>query len=244
MMRKGTALYNRPIRALDGELGKVHEFYFDDRLWQIRYLVVELGTWIKSRRVLISPLALAAFDGDQLTVQLTKSDIGNCPESETDKPVSLQQSERAETLFAMSQPFGGLGGGGASALPLVARHTLGDPERGTRWNRHLRSSRAVARYVLLADEGECGGIENFLIDDRTWTIRFLVIKPSLRRNPALRLLGTAMVSGIRWEQESVDIGCSRADVEKLPCFDPALHVNVSYEDFLDHYESLAKGPSS
>ena len=47
------------IRATDGDLGKVNEFYFDDQTWTIRYIVVETGNWLSGRKVLISPVALA-----------------------------------------------------------------------------------------------------------------------------------------------------------------------------------------
>jgi len=43
------------IGALDGIIGRVKDLYFDDESWVIRYLVVETGTWLSHRRVLISP---------------------------------------------------------------------------------------------------------------------------------------------------------------------------------------------
>jgi uncharacterized protein YrrD len=45
------------LESRDGEIGKVKEFYFDDRRWTIRYLVAETGTWLADRQVLISPSA-------------------------------------------------------------------------------------------------------------------------------------------------------------------------------------------
>ena len=38
-------LQNFVIHATDGELGYVHELYFDDETWAIRYLTVDTGGW-------------------------------------------------------------------------------------------------------------------------------------------------------------------------------------------------------
>ena len=58
MLRSMTDLQDYAIRATDGTIGHVKDFYFDDKAWVIRYLVVDTGAWLSSRKVLISPIAL------------------------------------------------------------------------------------------------------------------------------------------------------------------------------------------
>ena len=72
------------LHGLDGEIGKVKDFYFDDRDWTIRYLVADTGEWLVSRQVLISPHSLAGVDRDQgsITVKLTKDQIEHSPDVE------------------------------------------------------------------------------------------------------------------------------------------------------------------
>ena len=53
------------LDCLDGEIGRVKEFYFDDRHWTIRYLVAETGSWLSGRQVLISPYALVTVNPEQ-----------------------------------------------------------------------------------------------------------------------------------------------------------------------------------
>ena len=55
------------LDSLDGEIGKVKEFYFDDRHWTIRYLVADTGNWLSGRQVLISPYALNNVIGREKT---------------------------------------------------------------------------------------------------------------------------------------------------------------------------------
>lgn len=58
MERNINSLIGFSMEALDGEIGKVDELYFDDQTWTIRYLIVETGSWLSGRKVLISPTAL------------------------------------------------------------------------------------------------------------------------------------------------------------------------------------------
>ena len=43
MLSKATTLKGYTLNSLDGEIGKVKEFYFDDQHWTIRYLVADYG---------------------------------------------------------------------------------------------------------------------------------------------------------------------------------------------------------
>src|ERR1039458_5886474 len=77
MLRSVNNLIGYSIRARDGELGKVNEFYFDDFTWSIRYLVVDTGNWLSERKVLIPHRALGITDWNSKTFQvnLTKDQV-------------------------------------------------------------------------------------------------------------------------------------------------------------------------
>jgi hypothetical protein len=75
MLSKVKNLEGYKLDSLDGEIGKVKEFYFDDRHWTIRYLVATTGNWFTGRQALISPYALVSVNkGEQnITIDLTKN---------------------------------------------------------------------------------------------------------------------------------------------------------------------------
>ena len=83
MLRNVTHLKGYAIRARDGEIGTVAEFYFDDETWAIRYLVVNTGGWLPGRLVLVSPMALrqAEWQSKRLDVALAKKQIEDSPPS-------------------------------------------------------------------------------------------------------------------------------------------------------------------
>src|SRR5439155_15198690 len=85
-------LYRKKLRASDGDIGHVEDFYFNDQQWAIRYVVAGTGSWLSGRLVLISPHAFGNLhqNGDCLLVNLTRQQIENSPAIESHKLVSLQ----------------------------------------------------------------------------------------------------------------------------------------------------------
>src|SRR5665213_156221 len=95
MKRSIKSLIGYTIGATDGEIGKVKEFYFDDETWTIRYLIVETGSWLSNRKVLILPQVLLKpiWRKRVFPVNLVKEQIKNSPDIDTEKPISRQQEE-------------------------------------------------------------------------------------------------------------------------------------------------------
>src|ERR1035438_803424 len=95
MLNKAKTLKGYTLNSLDGEIGKVKEFLFDDQHWAIRYLIADTGGWLMGRQVLISPYALSGVNGKKelLSVQLSKKQIENSPSLINDEPVSRQFEE-------------------------------------------------------------------------------------------------------------------------------------------------------
>ena len=44
-----------------------------------------------------------------------------------------------------------------------------------KWDPHLRSTNAVSGYHVQASDGEIGNVEDFIVDEETWAIRYLII---------------------------------------------------------------------
>ena len=109
MLSIAKTLKGYTLHSLDGEIGRVREFYFDDRHWTVRYLVAETGNWLTGRQVLISPYALGGVvQGEQhITVALTKKQIEGSPSLDSDKPVSRQFEEAYNQYYGWPMYWGG-----------------------------------------------------------------------------------------------------------------------------------------
>jgi hypothetical protein len=175
MLIKAQTLKGYTLHSRDGEIGKVKEFYFDDRYWTVRYLVADTGNWLTGREVLISPYALAAVKHDEryINVDLTRQQIEDSPSPDTDKPVSRQFEENYYGYYGWPMYWGGAYMWGA--YPDIARdrelwkESSQDDET---WDSRLRSTHDVSGHYIQATDGEIGHVDDFIIDDETWAIRY------------------------------------------------------------------------
>jgi len=162
----------------EGEIGTVKDFYFDDQYWIIRYLVAGTGRWLTGRQVLLSPYALVAVipEKHHITVKLTKQQIESSPTLSSDKPVSRQFEESYYGYYGWPMYWSGSYTWGA--YPYLERDDERRPELNPEekgWDPHLRSIREVSGYHIHATDGELGHVEDFVIDDETWAIRYLIV---------------------------------------------------------------------
>ena len=178
MLREAKEFKSFKLRARDGDIGKAREFYFDDRYWTVRYLVADTGGWLSGRQVLITPYSLEpAIEVDQvLPVGLSKKQIEESPSLASDEPVSRQYETRFYNHYGL--PYYGDG----PNMWGISSYIVRDPEavreearREEAWDPHLRSTSEVTGYHIQALDGEIGHVEDFIIDDETWSIRYLVV---------------------------------------------------------------------
>jgi hypothetical protein len=122
MRRSLKDLRGYAILASDGEIGDIHEFYFDDLGWVIRYLVVDTGTWLPGQKVLLLPGILGQPDWEKQTlpVDLTKSQVEASPSIRIDEPVSRQMEDDLHNYYNWS-PYWRVGepSRGLALLPLL-----------------------------------------------------------------------------------------------------------------------------
>jgi sporulation protein YlmC with PRC-barrel domain len=242
MLRSVKELRGYKILAADGEIGKVHEFYFDDQTWKIRYLVVETGSWLFERRVLLSPIALGQphWATQTFPVNLTMMQVKNSPLVDTDKPVSRQLE--AELHQHYGWPYYWAGGGFASDImpavppPAIAEQTNEEENKAGAAleiaDPHLRSTREVIGYHIQASNGEIGHVENFVVDDEAWMIRYMVVDTTNWLPGKKLLVAPVWIESIHWAEAKVRVTLTRAKIKKSPEFDPAAPVNREYEEKL------------
>jgi hypothetical protein len=227
------------LHGRDGELGKAKGFYFDDRHWAVRYLVAETGTWLSERRVLLSPYALLAADKEKrrIMIDLTKKQITDNPSLSTDKPVSLQFEESYYSYYGWPVYWDGANMWGD--YPLIVR----DPGKkaqvnsgGKPWNHHLRSSREVAGYRIEANDGEIGHVDDYIIDDETWGIRYLVVDTRNWLPGRKVLISPKWIERVSWEDLNVTVDLSREAIKNSPEYSEGTALTRDYETKLHgHY---------
>ena len=251
MLRNMKDLEGYAIRATDGDIGHVKDVYFEDQRWVVRYLIVETGSWLSSRKVLISPFAIGRPDwpGKVLPVSITKEQVKNSPDIDTDKPVSRQHEMQYLGYYGYPYYWGGAGlwGNGLSPSMMLTNGSYGgrdaeenraQPNRGRAdletgrdedSDPHLRSCRAVMNYHIEASDGDIGHVENLLIDEETWAIRYMIVDTSNWWLGHQVLIAPQWIREVRWPDNTVAINMTRQTLKEAPPYDAAIPLSRDQE---------------
>jgi uncharacterized protein YrrD len=237
MLNSESTLKGFPLKARDGQIGAIKDFYFDDRHWAIRYLVANSGGWLSQRKVLISPYSLGDVSTDRGTVavNLTMQQIEDSPPLDSDKPVSRQYEELYHGYFGVPAYWDGpyLWG----AYPFLVR----DPAKWTATatepggDSHLRSANGLKGHHVQAIDGEIGHVTDFLIDNETWVIRYLVIHTSNWWPSKKVLLSPEWIDRVSWPEAKIFVNLEREVIKQAPAYEPDPSITREYETRLHSY---------
>jgi len=213
MLRKVKELKDFTLGAIDGAIGKVKDFYFDDECWTVRYLIADTGDWIAGHEVLISPTALRLVDEKNkiILVNLTREQIEHSPSPKQDKSIDLQFKDAYKGFFGW--PMYWLGPTDKDGYPLNNKvMALGDKA----WDHHMRSARNVMGHHVQAVDGELGRIEDFVIDDETWMIRHLIVSTQNWLPGKEVLVSPQSIERVSWLASKVYISLTRDAIQHSP----------------------------
>ena len=253
MLRSLNDLEQYEMGATDGDIGRVVDFYFDDDTWVIRYLVVETGSWLSSRKVLISPMAVHGTDWnhERLPLMLTREQVKNAPSIDTDRPVSRQNE--IEFLSYYGYPYYWSGGSlwGSELFPYALSPGYNgiseDPVERAAVNReisnrvwaehknddpHLRSCKALIGHHIHATDGEIGHVSTLLVDEKSWAIRYMVVDTSNWWMGHRVLVAPQWITDISWANESVTVNLTRERIQTAKDFDSTAELNTERETAL------------
>ena len=248
MMFRASGLRGYTIQASDGLIGTVQDVLFDDRSWKIRWLVIDTGTFLPGRKVLIHPEAVGrpVHDQEQLLVSLSKAQIEASPPVETDQPVSMQLERHLNDYYGWDPYWGSMFfGGNAIASGISPPPLFGaamDPQtpslEGPRneGDPHLCSVTAVLGYHIEASDGRIGLLEDFQVEDRGWEIRYLVIDTRTWWSGGHVVISPFGVRSFDWRDQSIHLNLRKVQLQESPPWDAALPPDEAYESRLNaHY---------
>lgn len=239
MIRSVKHLNRYEVVATDGPIGSISDFYFDDERWAIRYVIVDTGKWLPGRRVLISPYSITQTEwGNQrFLLSISRDQVRESPDVDTHQPVSRQHEAAYLQHYGYPYYWGHTGLWGAFPQPMlptpeqIARAEAAEiqPRAEVSGNSHLRSIGEVTGYLIRATDGELGHVDDFLIDDVSWAVRYLVINTSNWWFGSQVLAAPSWISGIDWASKSVEVEVTRQSIRSAPAYNRAEHVDRQWE---------------
>jgi len=226
------------LEAIDGPIGKVDEFYFDEKFWTIRYLVVNTGNWMSGRQLLISPHAIGEISPSehQISIKLTKKQIVDSPFLAASQMISKEFEREYYEYYVWPIYWNGPYMWGADpylnkTTPIWAQQISHDE-----WEPHLFSTHDISMFTIHSMDGEIGSIRDFLISDSTWTIRYLVVDSHRRLHGNYVLISSQWIASTEWGLSRFDVDISKDQIARSPEYFDDLQLTRADEGALyKHY---------
>lgn len=232
MLQNIKHLYGMKLEASDGLIGHVKDFYFDDHSWMVRYLVVDTGTWLLGRQVLLTHHAFApnafgrASDKDKiLHANLNRKQIENSPSIDAHRPVSRQYEDEYHRYYGWPAYWQGGGMWGVAGVPAA---TLPPDQENPlhhghnqRDDIHLRSTSSVVGYQIHATDHPIGSVCGFMLDGTTWAIREVLVETGYWFSRKIISVLPASVGRISYEHSVVYVNLTMAEIEQTANHDVA-----------------------
>jgi hypothetical protein len=254
MLRSLKEITGYTLQETDDVIGTCTDFLFDDQLWVIRYMVADTGNWLKQHKVLITPSSVGepSWQTERIAVKLTREQIEACPPLDKHAPISREYEITYHEHFDI--PFYWMGADFREGIPNAdgVVETIEDlpdldeeetePQESVDDNvdkeieqGQLRSAVEVMDYSVKAKDGDAGRVEDIIVDDETWVIRYLAIDTGHIIPDKKVLINTEWVDDVNWEDQYLHIDLSHESIRQCPGYDPNEPVNREYEVRLYDY---------
>ena len=219
MLRSIRELFGYTVREVDGEIGLVRDFLVDNREWNVTYLEIDLTQWFPGKKVIVPPSRIGQPDGKKFEVPLllSKAQVVNSPAIKLDETVCRLHEEELALHFGWD--------------PCI----ISTDSKKVEDHSHLQSSRELMGYHLHATDGRIGHIEDFILDDEDWILRYAVVDTRDWLPGRRVLMPLPWITTVIWKENSVLIDHSRENVKNSPEYDPSSPVNRHYEEVLYNY---------
>jgi len=241
MLRSLKELERYTVGATDGDIGHVVNFLLDDERWITRYLIVDTGGLFDGRLVLISPISFRQVDWStqRFNLALTKDKIKDSPSVDVDKPVSRQHEQDYFRYYEYPNYWGDTGNWGSGAYPgLLAAGVWNEvlaEHADNPGDVHLRSAQELRGYHIQGTDDAIGHVDDFIVDDGTWEVRYLVVDTSNWWVGKKVLIAPHWATQVSWAERKVHIGMSRQAIKNCPEWNATSPINRQYEARLYDY---------
>jgi hypothetical protein len=221
MLQNIENFYGKKLAALDGGIGHIKDFYFDDAAWAIRYVVVDTGHWLTGRLVLLTPHAFVKLNQDDHTLQvnLLKKQIQDSPSIASHETVSRQFEEQYYHSYGWPIYWQGGQMWGMSGYPLALAPQ--PPDIDVRRSlepiadRHLQGTKEVAGYRVEAVDGTVGHVTGFQVNPESWAIQEVAVETGHWHFGKKILISPSEIDSIDVAGKSVLVKLTKANIRSI-----------------------------
>jgi len=223
MLRSLRELIGCMLVAKDGEIGRCKDFLFDDQNWVIRYLVADTRKWLRGRKVLVSPLSVDSSDWKTqiLSFRVLRDQLRRSPSLDEEAPVSRPYEMTLFDYYGWPYYWSDharRAGPKLLVLCLKAHRKVMDRESESEKACNLYSVKEVKGFEVHGIDGRLGNVVNFIMDDDTWALRYLLLDTSYLLPGKMVLLDMVSVKSINLAAMDIQMEASTDVVDNKPEF--------------------------
>jgi hypothetical protein len=203
MLQSLENIRNYKIHAKNGDIGRIKDFYFGDKDWQVRYVVADYGNWVLGHnQVLIAPGHFKHIDWTEgkAEVDLTMEEVEASPDIKTHTPIS-QQHFVGKIFTPVSPEFED------REMEAEARMAP-NPE-----DEYLCSVKDTEGLHLEAVDGEIGHVLDFMVNEETWDIVWMVVSTHNWWPGKQVMIPPERIKKVSWPERKIFLNMTRQEVK-------------------------------
>lgn len=255
MLRKLHSLKSFVVNGRNGKLGTVDDFYFDQKQFVVRYLVIDTGNWLKHEETLISTHAIddIDFENREIHVSLSSEQLEESPSIEKNSPISKTKEKALIEYFGWpdywkkthSSDSEFIHAGITERKKLLNFKTIekeAAKQKSEIVETNLRSLEEVRGYKIHAKDDKFGHLEDLFVEEEdSWIIRYLLIDTRNILEGKSVLIAPDWIESISWFNKEIFVSKDKKEIEDSPEYEEPKeaksYIDKSYEELLyDHYD--------
>jgi len=226
MLRTLSKLIRFSVHATDIDIGSVKDFYFDDQSWKVRYILIGFGDWLHEKDLLISTVAVGRTGLEAIDTPLSSEQLKNCPSIEIEKGITRKFEELLHEYF--SWPFYW------EEKFIPGSSICSEVSVGGQCGKkvYLWSFIEVKGYSLNTSDGEAGYIQECIVDDDGWKVRFFVINLRSIFSAKRVLIPPSCIKRISRSVSAFESCISKDKLERAPEYKTTDDITADFERML------------
>ena len=220
MLRSGKKLIGFAVHAIDGKIGEIRDFIFDEKEWIVRYAEVDIGNWVSGKVVLLSSMILGPTALSTIDTKLTIGQIEKCPTIDPHIMPTRKYEEELHNYFDWNYYW--------AQQSDMSQYQI---------SYKLQRIKAIKGFRIKALDGEIGHLDDLLIDDIKWNVRYCVVNTGSWL-PGKKVLVSPSWGGMIDDSASeIQIDVKQEKIRTAPQFEPSIHLTSEYEvSLFTHYD--------
>ncbi len=230
----------------DEDFGSVDDALIDEKDLTIRYFTVKTGNWFSGEKMYISPASIESINvnDEVITTDITKEEAENAPRLEGRELIDRTYETNFHTHYGLNPYWTGPGVWGTSftARELAAQQPVAmpEPEEDSKGEPEIYKAKDIIRYEFAAQDDSFGQVEDLLIEEDSYKVRYFVIDTRKFFGGKKVLISADWVENIDWIKAQIQTNVTKEQVENSPEYLP--EIPLSREMEVDLYSYYNRAP--